>query len=88
MIRELDSQQIVAVSGGFSLFKSFKNNTIATLSGAVGGKGAQAAALRIGLSAARGAAVGGAAGIVIGIAVGVGLEYMSSRGGGDECEPG
>ena len=80
MIRELNSQQVVMVSGGEGADISG-----AATSGLLGGivafftdRGVQAAAARVGVSAARGALAGGVAGIAVGVAVAVGFEIWRS----------
>lgn len=74
MIRELNSNQVQLVSGGGNIAHSFLNGVIGGTVGLATDKGIQMAAVRVGLSAARGAAVGGVVGILVGAAIGVGLE--------------
>ena len=80
MIRELNANQVVLVSGG-STGQSVINNTIAATYGFLTDRAVVGAAARIGLSAARGAAFGGLAGVLVGVAIGVGLEIMSRNSG-------
>ncbi len=80
MIQELHSNQVVMVSGGGD--PDVSGAASSGLAGGVAGffadRGVQAAAARIGISAARGAVAGGVAGILVGVAVGVGMEIWSS----------
>lgn len=77
MIRELNSKQVVLVSGG-SIGEVIEKGFVSGAAGLLADQGIQAAAVRIGLSAARGALMGGLVGVVVGIGVGVAIEVLSS----------
>ena len=82
MIKELNSQQVVMVSGGSSDADVSGAATSSLLGGIAGfftDKAVVSAAARIGVSAARGAAFGGVAGVAVGVAIGVGYEIWSSN---------
>ncbi|MCY4041440.1 MAG: hypothetical protein OXF72_09310 [Gammaproteobacteria bacterium] len=81
MIQELHANQVVVVSGG-ARDPDVSGAATSGLAGGVAGffadRGVQAAAARIGVSAARGALAGGVVGIAVGVAVAVGLEIWSA----------
>ncbi len=81
MIKELNSNQVVMVSGGgeADVSGSATSGIISSVAGFFADKGVQAAAARIGVSAARGAMAGGVAGIAVGVAVGVGIEVIRAN---------
>lgn len=87
MIRELNANQVVLVSGGVSTtsgdhMDKVVNTFVSVATAFITDKGVQAAAARIGASAVRGALMGGAAGIAVGLAVGIGLELARRSSSG------
>ncbi len=76
MIRELDSHQLVAVSGGQSRRRglSFRNSLITGAAATLSASATRRIAIRVGMSAARGALMGGIVGVAVGVAVAIALE--------------
>lgn len=82
MITELNSQQVVMVSGGgeADVGNAAAGGLLGSVAGFFADKGVQSALVRVGVSAARGAAAGGVVGIAVGVGVGVAYEvWRASR---------
>lgn len=73
MIRELNSNQVILVSGG-SVKEVAGQSLVAGIAAWVTDTAVQKAAIRIGVSAARGAVMGGVAGLAIGVGIAVAFE--------------